>query len=398
MVSPRKRKILFAIDSLGGGGAERVMAELANALDPARYDVEIVMTLGTARVQEIAPHVKVSSLAGDAPQQDTRSLPRKALGAFVSSLPLLPYVETMRRIMVRHGAFIKASHPDCVISFLANTNLLTLAARSWCGLDVPVICADHIILSSDMRRLRGYRLRRLLTRHYYPRATRHVAVSPASRDDLIAKWRVPPDCIETILNGIDLARVRKLASSAPARDGVPRIVSAGRLNYAKGFDVLLRAMARLKTERWELLLIGDGEERPKLEALANELGIAGHVQFLGWRTNPYEWMAQCDLYVLSSRWEALPLILLEALALGLPVVATRASSGPAEVLGEGRYGRLVPPAAPDALAQAIDELLADAPRRNELASLARERANAFDLPPMVQAYERLIEAVCSDAR
>lgn len=378
------------------------MAELANALDPSRYEIEIVLTLGTDRLQQIPDHVKVTSLTtapGPVSAEPAPDRVRNLAGRmpFVRSLATMVFIA---RMIAALGRRIVQSKPDVILSFLANTNLMCLAAKRWYRFDTPVICSDHVDLSRELERLPWRRSRRMLTRYLYPRAARHIAVSPGAGQDLIDNFHVPAGDVITIINGIDLDRVRALATQPiPGETGgnVFRLVSAGRLNHAKGFDILLRALSLLHSPNWELLLIGDGEEGPRLRALAGELGIDRKVRFLGWQMNPYQWMARCDAYVLSSRWEALPLILLEALALALPIVAGDSSSGAAYALEDGRYGHVVRIDSPADLARAIDDVMASPDLRRKLSALSRERAGAFALSAMVTSYESLFRSVSNAA-
>src|SRR5690606_37626457 len=133
----------------------------------------------------------------------------------------------------------------------------------------------------------------------------------------------------------------------------PVLVAAGRLVPQKNFPLLLAAFAQLRAQRpARLLILGEGRERPRLEAAAHELGIAADVALPGHVDNPYAAYARASLFVLSSDWEGLPTVLIEALACGCPIVATDCPSGPAEILQGGRYGSLVPMGDAAALAQA----------------------------------------------
>jgi glycosyltransferase involved in cell wall biosynthesis len=141
----------------------------------------------------------------------------------------------------------------------------------------------------------------------------------------------------------------------------------------------------------KLAIIGDGEERAALESLVRELGLTDRVMLLGFQENPWRYMARADLFVLSSLTEGMPNVIGEAMALGLPVVATDCSPGVREYLDDGRAGLLVPPGDPRALARGIEQLLSDDPLRQELARRGRERIVQFDLSATVGAYESLLE-------
>jgi glycosyltransferase involved in cell wall biosynthesis len=138
------------------------------------------------------------------------------------------------------------------------------------------------------------------------------------------------------------------------------VLGVGRLTAQKAFSVLIEAFARVrKSQPARLLILGEGEERPMLEALIRQLGLEQDVDLPGFVSNPYPYMAHAALFVLSSRWEGLPTVLVEAMSLRTPVIATDCPSGPREILGDGQYGHLVPVDDPCALAMAIQNFLAN---------------------------------------
>jgi glycosyltransferase involved in cell wall biosynthesis len=176
------------------------------------------------------------------------------------------------------------------------------------------------------------------------------------------------------------------------------ILAAGRLVALKGFDGLISAFSQLAKTGWDgnLLILGEGEERARLEQLVEEAGLAGRIFLPGFQTNPYPFFQASTIFVLNSWMEGLPTVLLEALALGLPVVATDCPSGPGEILENGKYGVLVPVGDPNKLAKSLGELLHDPQRLSTLRSLGIERARMYNLPEIRALFENfLIESVCT---
>ena len=177
-----------------------------------------------------------------------------------------------------------------------------------------------------------------------------------------------------------------------ADGGPPVVLAVGRLSPQKGFTTLVRAVARAGRDRpVRLLILGDGDERGRLDALAHDLELVSRISMPGFVANPYAYMARADLYALSSAWEGFPNTLIQALACGLRVVATDCPSGPREILdvrelGPGAYGTLVPVGDPDAMAAAI---LAELGRERGAASL-RRRAERFAAPRAVRSYTDLM--------
>jgi len=161
------------------------------------------------------------------------------------------------------------------------------------------------------------------------------------------------------------------------------LLAVGRLVPQKDYPTLLRAFARVRSvEQVRLVILGEGRQRRSLERLVRRLGIADAVQLPGYVDNPYAYMAHAAAMVLSSAWEGIGNVLIEALACGCPVVSTDCPGGTAEVLGHGAYGKLVAVGDVDALAQAMAEILSETPDRERL----RARAQEFSIDHIADSY------------
>jgi len=275
---------------------------------------------------------------------------------------------------------------------------MNLAAILACRLvrpRVPVVVTQHNHLSTFTahadRRLD--RLMPRLLRVGYPFADRIVAVSRGVADDLAAITGLRPERIRVVYNPVVFDRIATAGSAAvehpwlAAKTG-PVLVALGRLVDQKDFVTLIRAVARL-AEECRLVILGEGPARPRLEALVGDLGMAGRVDLPGYVDNPYPAMRAADAFVLSSRWEGLPTVLIEALAFDTPIVATDCPSGPREILDDGTWGRLVPPGDPVALAAAISAALVE-PR------VDRPRARLpYDLDTVTRRYLDLLPGFLS---
>jgi glycosyltransferase involved in cell wall biosynthesis len=250
------------------------------------------------------------------------------------------------------------------------------------GIDRPGLASRYFMV-----------LQRVLAR----RAKRIVFLCPETAGAVAGAYGARPAQVAVIPNGVDPEdlRARALAEPPPAWPaGGLRLLAAGRLAPQKGFDLLLRAFAAARGKGLDasLLVLGEGPEREALERLRGELGLSGAVAFPGRTANPLPAMKHADLFVLSSRYEGFPLVLLEALALGRPVVAAACPAGPRDLLGDGA-GVLVPPRDPAALAEALLALAADPRRRAELARRAAERVEAYRWPAVIDRVAALLEAV-----
>jgi glycosyltransferase involved in cell wall biosynthesis len=335
--SPSRAPIAILLNSLGSGGAERAMVNLAGALHARGEPVTLVVVRGHGPLRElVAPGVVVVDLWA-----------RRV----VAALPALT-------------GWIRTARPRVLLSACANSNVVAVAAARLAGVPTRTVVCEQTTLSRvarDTRRLR-HRLVPPAARVAYPRADAVVAVSEGVATDLEVALGVPRERVRVIPNPLTPG-LASMAAEAPGHPwlvdgGPPVLLSVARLTSAKDLPNLLEAFARLRASRpARLLVLGEGEERPRLEALVRRLGHERDVDLAGHVDNPYPAMAAAAALVLSSRREGLPTVLVEALALGTPVVATDCQSGPREILQGGRLGRLVPPRDPAALAAAMESVL-----------------------------------------
>lgn len=228
----------------------------------------------------------------------------------------------------------------------------------------------------------------------YGRAPLVVAVSQGVRDALVADLapRLQPERLVVIPNPVDGDEIRRLAAPPAPRSRGLRLCSIGRLVTAKGFDVLIHAvsLARLGDD-WELIIVGDGPLRSDIERSVAERGLSGHVHLVGRLTNPYPLLASADLAVQASRWEGFGIAVLEALALGVPLIATACPGGVPEILDHGRFGVLVAPDDPEELAGAIRLVLDDEGLRTRLAERGPSRASAYAPSRVAQQLVDLVD-------
>jgi glycosyltransferase involved in cell wall biosynthesis len=230
----------------------------------------------------------------------------------------------------------------------------------------------------------------------YPSAARVAAVSHAVRDALAVDLhaRMPLEHLVVIPNPVDGDEIRRRAQPRLARGTRLRFCSIGRLVTAKGFDVLVNAFARAELgQAWELLIVGDGPRRRELQRLVAHRGLDDHVRFLGWVENPYPVLASADVAVNASRWEGFGMVISEALALGIPQVATNCPGGVAESLGHGEFGVLARPDDAADLAVAIRRVAEDSELRRTMAERGPHRAAQYAPPLVAELVVQLAEQV-----
>jgi len=362
-------KIAIFVPSLDGGGAERVMATLANSFAARRYSVDLVLASATGHFLE-------------AVSDDVRVVDLRADRVIKALLPLASYLRNER--------------PLVMLSAMGHANVISLLARKLTRVHVPIVVSERGLISGEREMAKSVTslLCFWLIPIVYPWADAICAVSKAAAHDLARFISLPLCRVQTIYNPFDLKLItaRSLESFEHpwfSTGQPPVILAVGRLNEAKDFSMLLRAFAKLREHRLaRLVILGEGQMRSKLEALVVRLGFDNDtVQLPGFVPNPYPWMAKCSLFTLSSRREGLPGVLVEAMACGAPIVSTDCLSGPSEILEGGLWGRLVPVGDVEALAHAMAETLdmSSKDRPN-----VRRRAADFDLDRAVDAYLRTL--------
>ena len=295
-----------------------------------------------------------------------------------------------RRLEDIHALFeyIEREKPDCILPSLVRAKISTLLARSLTEENPVVIPIVHNGMMKRGKRTQDrYRL-------LFPLADHLVAVSKGVRANLAQGLCLPLSSISCIYNPIDICSIERLAQDAPDHPwfvdgGAPVIVSATRLASAKDLPTLLRALSEVQ-ERCpvRLIILGEGPSRRDLERLVSELGLEPNVSLPGWVDNPFSYMRRASAFVLSSKWEGLGNVLIEALACGCPVISTDCPYGPSEILDHGRVGPLVPVGDHSALANAIVDVLADPADGATL----RAQAARFSFEKAIAGYERLIIA------
>ncbi len=404
------RIALFIRSVRSVGGAERVFVNLARGLADRGHAVDLLLEDSEGHLlHDLPDSVSVVLLKGGI-RGRVRDVPYYAASLMRNLVPALrpgrarlpgfllafvrflykkrPRIAALRRYMARH-------RPDAILAFLYDPCLsLLLAAQLGAG-RTSILVSIHNNITQQVGNAKTHTMREVpvLMQSFYPLADRIVAVSEGVRNDA-AQWTGLPDgCFETIYNPIYRPELLALAEERCDHAwfgqyaGLPVVVAAGSLTPQKDFAMLLRAFALVAKERpARLVILGEGGGRDDLTALAVELGVAEHFDLPGHVINPHKYFARASVFVLSSAWEGLPTVLIEAMACGCPVVSTDCPSGPAEILENGRFGRLVPVGDARAMAAAIKAAMDDPPSRDSL----RARAGTFSQEAAVAAYEALM--------
>jgi glycosyltransferase involved in cell wall biosynthesis len=388
-LAERKLRIAIFIYCLRGGGAQRRTITLANGFVERGHAVDlVVVSADESRGVPLHPGVRVVPLdRGWRHTLEWLNGPINVRGLFTAgATPVL-------------ARYLKREHPDVLLSGASHVNLVAAFARRLSGTNVPLVLRASNYPSGNLhwRPLRQQGIRRLLRRTLgivYPWADHIVAVSKGVAQDIQSLTGLPDDRVTTIYSPVVgpyiASRAAEPVDHPWANDRrVPLILAAGRLTVQKDYPTLLRAFVRVRAEREaHLVILGDGRQRDRLEALVGELGIGANVAMPGRVDNPFAWMSKAAVFVLSSAWEGLPGVLIEAIACGCPVVSTDCPSGPREILEDGALGPLVPVRDEKALAAAILSVLASPTPREKLL----HRAESFRIDAGVDAYLRVLMA------
>jgi glycosyltransferase involved in cell wall biosynthesis len=333
-----QKRIAIYMPTLVGGGAERVMLNLAVEFVKRGYPVDFVLAqLEGAFVTEFPPSVNLVEL----------NPIHVKFGRSLLSIPAL----------VR---YIRRERPAALLTGL-HANIIAIWAKRLAGVPLRVVISEHNTLSLR-KKTQSIMIRNLMSwliRKNYQRADQIIAVSKGVADDLSIYAGISRDKIAVVANPIItpemIAKTKEKLDHPWFRPGEPPVILAvGRLTAQKDYPLLIRAFADVRCSMpARLLILGDGPDREELLSLVRELRLEEDISMPGFVHNPYPYMVHASVFVLSSQWEGLPTVLAEALYCGTPLVATDCQSGPREILEAGKYGKLVPVGDQKSLTEAI---------------------------------------------
>jgi glycosyltransferase involved in cell wall biosynthesis len=320
--------------SLAGGGAERRIINLATEFSKNGYPTDIVVAKSEGAYLKSVP-------------ADVRLVDLHASRPFTAIPALVRY--------------LSSEQPRALLATITSANIAAIWASQLASSKARCVVCEASSLSNELHHTSAHNrlLTPLLIRWLFPKAHAIVAVSEGVADDLSRVTGIPRRSIRVIYNPVvsfDLVARSAEKPSHPwlSNGSMPVIVGMGRLTRQKNFETLIHAFAKVRNRiPSKLIILGEGEDRPLLEKLLGDLAIHEHVDLHGFAANPYPILARASLFVLSSRWEGLPWVLIEALACGTKVVSTDCPSGPREILADGAFGQLCPVGDVAAMASAM---------------------------------------------
>lgn len=359
--------VVIFLPRLDGGGAERVMLNLARGFVEQGTKVDLILV--------------------------------KAEGPYLSQVPDGVRLVNLgnRRLLLSLLAivrYLRTEQPIAMLCGQEDVNMAALWAKRLTGAStrIVVIVHNHLSRESQNSTQLKRRLTPYLVRRFYPKANAIVAVSQGVAEDLV-RIGLPSDNLQVIYNPIFtselLAKMQQpLTHPWFSSNQPPVILGVGRLHKQKDFPTLIRAFAQVQQQfPVRLMILGEGPEYSNIKALVQELGLKESIALPGFVANPYAYMARCAVCVLSSAWEGFGNVLVEAMAAGTPVVATDCESGPAEILANGQYGKLVAVGDIKGMVEAIIETLKEPPDSVAL----QRRAMEFSLERVLSQYVKILQ-------
>lgn len=378
--------IILITPHMGLGGAQRVLANLANAWVSEGLSIWLVkIEHSVPDFYPLDPRIRVEVV--QLPDKELRSRLLRLVVKPVAYLlgfarrrvcSAIRFASWLRRV-IRLRRLIKASQAPVVVSFLTNTNILTISASF--GLRRRIIISERNDPSRQVIDPHRANLRRLL----YRRAD--VITSNSHGVLEMLKTIVPAQKLALVPNPVILS-----PRSVSEETRVFAILAVGRLKWQKGFDVLIRAFALIaeKYPEWGLDVVGDGEERSRLWEIAEFANVARRIQWHGLQADPQPFYERASIFALPSRFEGMPNVLLEAMTCGLPTVITDASPGPLEAVEHGVSGLVVSSEDPAAMAAALSHLISDMSLRRRMGREAKARAANWRINEVLPIWDEVL--------
>lgn len=330
------KKISCFIPNLYGGGAERVAINILKGMQEPNISLDLVVASAEGSyLKQVPKQIHIVNLA----------------------------VERTIKAILPLSRYLRKERPDVLVSHMNHVNVVAVLAKELARIGTKLILVEHNTLSQEKPIFFRGRFVPLLMKQLYPRANAIVGVSKGVASDLECQLGLTKGSVNVIYNPVvdeELIAKAKAPLNHPwFQEGSPPVfLAVGRLTEQKDFPTLIKAFALLRKERLaRLLILGEGESRPELELMINILDIAEDVSLPGFTNNPFAYMYNASAFVLSSRWEGLANVLIEAMACACPVIATDCPNGPKEILEAGKYGALVPVGNAVALYRAMLEIL-----------------------------------------
>ena len=370
----QKKSIRFSTIDLGSGGAEKILISILKSLSRDKYNISIILFDKTGvYLKDIPSDVQLNYFISPEKWPKIlmpfyRKVFRRIAFRLFMYIPSLVYILSKSEVVDIDVAFLqdtsyflKSNYAKTKLAWVHTDAGVSLKYRNWLS---PMKYAQKIIgVSSGV--------------------TKSIAtIYPNFTNKTI-----------TIYNPTPIDEVQQAAKAETIIFSKPTIIAVGKFKEQKGFDILIKSFRLLidKGYDWNLKILGDGDDEIKIKNLISQLDLSNQVELLGFKKNPYPYMHSADIFVLSSRCEGFAQVIVEALAVGVPVVATDCDFGPREILKNGEIGILVPVDDIKALTLGIERVINDSNLKHELINKGLIRARDFDLYKTVLEIEKVLD-------
>ena len=400
-------RVAFLLDNLNGGGAERVILDIAEGFSALGYDVDLLVCEARGVLLDSIP-TSINLVVLNPTNQlsglwAALGASGRGLSAILSCIASIRKIPRSFRFIPAIGEYLQRVRPSVLLSALPKSNIAAVLAQARAGVNTRVFVGAHI--SMLVRSQQGLETGRgqfhhmiPLLRHCYSRAAGVIAVSEGVAEDAVSFLQIDPHRVHVVYNPVTVREPVEEKNKPPSHrwfvpSAAPVVLGIGRLVAQKNFRLLVEAFARVRQHADIRLIILGGDEssaeqmahRKELQELAAGLGVGSDVDLPGYQPNPHRYLRAARMFVLSSDYEGFGNVIVEALLAGCPVVSSDCPSGPAEILDNGRYGLLTPVNDVEQLAAAIVATLDTIPERQKLL----ERGLEFSLERAVEGYHRL---------
>lgn len=382
-----KKKLSILITSLAGGGAERVVSVILNELKD-EFDITLILMNDTI-VYDIPKDIKILYL---------ENVSQKKNGVIkILKLPFLAY---------KYKNICNKQNINTSLSFMYRPNFINILAKLF-GLKSKVIISERSTPSKVyLDRSLGSIVGNFLIKKLYSKADIIIPNSKGNSLDLIKNYSIEEKKLSVIENPFDIQKIESLARENIKIDKNNNFVfiMVGRLEENKGQNLVIEAFSKLQNLNTELWILGQGAMEEKLKNLINKLNIKNRVKLLGFDNNPYKYMIKADCFILASRREGFPNVLIEALSCGTPIIATDCYSGPREILSPtsdisfklinniefAKFGILVPVDDLNSLNKAMSTMILDKNLHNNYKNIVRNRAMDFNINKIIKNYKEIL--------
>jgi glycosyltransferase involved in cell wall biosynthesis len=363
-----KKKVLFYMFNLSGGGAERTVVNILNHLN--KEEIEPILVLGSNDNNEylhlLDPNIRIVKLG---------------------CLRAKHCLFKLRSVIIKE-------EPDTIFTTLNFNNILLILARILIikKINTVVRVANNHTQAGNISKTKKFTIFLL----YNLFADRVIALSIGVKNDLADNFRIKKDKIKVIYNPVDVSAISKQSlekvDDFTKYENEKIVIAVGSLEKQKDFETLINAFKIVSVDvpLSRLIILGKGTKESELKQLTINLKINDKVEFLGFKKNPYKYMKKADVFVLSSKWEGFGHVIVESMATGTPVISTNCESGPSEIIGNNKFGLLVPVEDHVELAKGIIELLNNDNKRESYAASGIKRALNFNAKNITKEYEKIL--------